>query len=115
MERTQSTLCRLRLPASTPVVRGTSGRKISHAELTLPGNNIGIDHGTAQFPEHRHHRALPRRDSTREPDQEHRALQGKEKRLNPRQDGAGPTVLSTSNRHLHPPLSFVRSEGVART
>lgn len=59
---------------SIPVVRGTSGRKISYAERTLSGNNISINHGTAQFPEYGHHRALPRCNSTREPDQEHRAL-----------------------------------------
>lgn len=51
---------------------------MSHAQLTLSGNNIGIDHGTAQLPEYGHHRALPRRDSTRESNQEHRALKQKE-------------------------------------
>lgn len=55
---------------------------MSHAQLTLSGNNIGIDHGTAQLPEYSHDCALPRRDSTRESDQEHRALKQKERAEN---------------------------------
>lgn len=79
--RTQSTLCCLRFPAATPAVRRTSGSKLSSAALTLPGNNIGINHSTAQLPEHSHHRALPRRDAPREADQEHRVLKRREKDL----------------------------------
>ena len=85
------------LPAPSPVVRGTSARKSSAAKLTLPGNDIGIDHGTAQFPQYGHHRALPRRDSTRESNQEHRALKRKEKSSTTRPDRAGLFTLCTAN------------------
>lgn len=119
IERTQSTLCRLRFPASNPVVRGTAGRKINCAKLTLSGNRIGIDHGAAQFPQHVHHRALPRRDSAREPDQEHRALKRKEKMP---ENGLFRQVCSRHaqqilipNRQLHSKLIFIRSQSVVKT
>lgn len=90
---------------SIPVVRGTSGRKMSHAQLTLSGNNIGIDHGTAQLPEYSHDRALPRRDSTRESDQEHRALKQKERAENT--PGHGCFVHAVRIKRLHQTGDFI--------
>lgn len=80
---------------------------MSYAQLTLSGNNIGINHGTAQFPEYGHDRALPRRDSTRESDQEHRALKQKERAENA--PGHGCCVHAVRTTRLHRTGDSIRS------